>query len=238
MITLYGSFPAFGLPQSSPFVMKAEVQLKMAGIPYSLERGTPGDGPKGKIPWIVEADLKIGDSTFIRAYIEKAHGVDLDRGLTEEMRARSWAIERMLEDHLYWALLYDHWIDDANFERGPSHFFDPLPAESRETARAATRKRVADMLYAQGIGRHSPREVEELGRRSVAALAALLGDKAHLMGPAPSAVDAAAFAMTASLLCPVFDSELRSFAESQANLVAFRDRMMREYYPEFAKAAA
>jgi len=86
MITLYGSFPAFDLPQSSPFVMKAEVQLKMAGIPYGLERGTPGDGPKGKIPWIVEADLKIGDSTFIRAYIEKAHGVDLDRGLTPEMR--------------------------------------------------------------------------------------------------------------------------------------------------------
>jgi glutathione S-transferase len=113
-----------------------------------------------------------------------------------------------------------------------------LPAETRETARSATRKRVADMLYAHGIGRHSPREVEELGRRSVAALAALLGNKAHLMGPAPSAVDAAAFAMTASLLCPVFASALRSFAESQANLVAFRDRMMREYYPEFAKAAA
>src|SRR5580692_4763877 len=32
MLTLYGFGPAFGLPDPSPFVMKSEVQLKMAGI--------------------------------------------------------------------------------------------------------------------------------------------------------------------------------------------------------------
>ena len=238
MITLYGFLPAFGLPCASPFVLKTDVQLKMSGLPYAHGAGgVPQNGPKGKIPYIEDGGRLIGDSTVIRAHIEKTYGVDLDRGLTPEMRARSWAIERMLEDHLYWAILYDHWIDDANFERGPSHFFDPLPAETRETVRAATRKRVADMLQAQGIGRHSPEEVQELGRRSVTALAALLGNKAHLMGPEPSAVDATAFAMIACLLSPTFASALRSFAESQENLVAFSDRMMGEYYPQFAKAA-
>ena len=34
MITLYGFGPAFGLPDPSPYVMKTEVQLKMAGLGY------------------------------------------------------------------------------------------------------------------------------------------------------------------------------------------------------------
>lgn len=238
MITLFGSFPAFGLPQASPFVMKTEVQLKMAEVPYRLERGSPAEGPTQKIPYIVEAHYKIGDSTFIREHIERQHGVDLDRGLTAEMRARGWAIERMLEDHLYWAIVYERWMIDENFTKGPAHFFDLLPPDGREAARTEARRNVAANLHGQGLGRHSHTEVVALGRRSVAALSALLGNKAYLMGPAPSAVDATAFAMIAALTAPVFFSELRMYTEGLPNLTRFRDRMMGEYYPVFARKAA
>jgi glutathione S-transferase len=238
MITLYGSFPAFGLPQASPFVMKTEVQLKMAELPYRLERGSPAEGPTRKIPYIAEAHHKIGDSTFIREHIERQHGIDLDRGLTPEMRARGWAIERMLEDHLYWAIVYERWMVDENFAKGPAHFFDLLPPDAREHARGEARRNVAAMLDGQGLGRHSHAEIVALGSRSVAALSALLGNKAYLMGPAPSAVDATAFGMIAALMAPLFTSQLRSFAESKVNLVRFRDRMMAEYYPVFARKAA
>lgn len=238
MVTLYGSFPAFGLPQASPFVMKTEVQLKMAEVPYCLERGARDDAPKKKIPYIVEADHKIGDSTFIRDHIEKAYGIDLDRGLTVEMRARGWAIERMLEDHLYWAIVHCRWMDDENFAAGPAHFFDTLPRDIREEARSAARANVANNLYGQGLGRHSAEEVTDLGCRSLAALAALLGNKAHLLGPAPSGVDATAFAMIAAATAPAFRSTLRDFAESKPNLIAYRDRMLREYYPAFAARQA
>lgn len=238
MITLYGSFAAYGLPQASPFVMKTEVQLKMAGLPYRSERGRPADAPKGKIPFIVDADLRLGDSTFIRDHIEQMHGIDLDRGLTPDMRARAWAIERMLEDHLYWVLVHIRWMDDANFAKGPAHLFDALPEEARASTRETTRQRVRDTLYGQGIGRHSPAEIEALGRRSVGALAVLLGNRAFLLGPEPCAVDATAFAMMASLLTPFFESGLRLFAESHANLVAYCDRMMREHYPAYMQKAA
>jgi glutathione S-transferase len=238
MITLYGSFPAFGLPQASPFVMKTEVQLKMAEIPYRLERGSPVDGPKGKIPYIVEAHHRIGDSTFIREHIERQHGIDLDRGLTPEMRARGWAIERMLEDHLYWAIVHERWMIDDNFAMGPAHFFNLLAPDAREAARAEARRNVAANLHGQGLGRHSHEEIVALGRRSVGALSALLGNKAFLMGPAPSAADATAFGMIAALLAPLFTSQLRQFGESLPNLVRYRDRMMAEYYPVFARKAA
>ena len=41
MLTFYGFGPAFCLPDPSPFVMKSEVQLKMAGVPYKFERAAP-----------------------------------------------------------------------------------------------------------------------------------------------------------------------------------------------------
>ena len=238
MITLYGFGPLFGLPDPSPFVLKTEVQLKLAEIPFGKARALPKDTPKGKIPYIEDDGETIADSTFIREHIEKKYGVDLDLGLTRDMRARAWAIERMLEDHLYWAIVHLRWADDRNFAKGPARFFDALSIESRETAREAGRRRVLESLRAHGLGRHSKAEIEELGRRSVASISALLGNKPYLLGPEPCGVDATAFGMVASLLTPWFESDLRHYAESHRNLVSFRDRMLAEHYPGFLRKAA
>jgi glutathione S-transferase len=238
MITLYGFGPMFGLPDPSPFLLKTEIQLKLAELSFGKARGRPSDAPKGKLPYIEDDGQTIADSTFIREHIERKYGVDLDRGLTRDMRARAWAIERMLEDHLYWAIVHLRWADERNFSKGPSHFFDTLPPDVRETTRQAARRRVLDMLRAQGFGRHAKAEIEELGRRSVAALSALLGNKPYLLGPESCAVDATAFGMIAGLLTPWFESDLRRYAESHGNLVSFRDRMLAEHYPGFLRKAA
>src|SRR5438045_4406939 len=179
MITLYGFGPLFGLPDPSPFVLKTEVQLKLAEIPVGKARALPKDAPKGKIPYIEDDGEIVGDSTFIREHIEKKYGVDLDLGLTRDMRARAWAIERMLEDHLYWAIVDLRWADERNFAKGPSHFFNTLPPDVRAATRDAARRRGLEALRAHGLGRYGQAEIEELGRRSVAALSALLGSKPY-----------------------------------------------------------
>ena len=135
MLTFYGFGPAFGLPDPSPFVMKSEVQLKMAGVPYKFERAAPPTAPKGKIPFIRTGAHRVGDSTFIRAHVEKEYGFDFDKGLSAEQRALAWAVERMLEDHLYFAILHARWLDDENWDKGPKHFFDGAPQGVAEGAR-------------------------------------------------------------------------------------------------------
>ncbi len=234
MLTFYGFGSAFGLPDPSPFVMKSEVQLKMAGVPYRFERASPPDAPKGKMPFIKTGAHRVGDTTFIRAYIEKAHGFDFDKGLSAEQRAQAWAIVRMLEDHLYFAIVHARWMDDENWEKGPSHFFDGAP----EGVAAGARERVRQTLHSHGLGRHRDDEVAELGTRSIDALAAQLGDKPHLFGDTPCGADATAFAFTAAVLTPFFDTKLRKAAEGHANLVAYRDRMVERYYPDLAEKAA
>lgn len=235
MITFYGFGPAFGLPDPSPFVMKSEVQLKMAGVAYKFERAAPTMGPKGKIPFIQTGAHRVGDSTFIRAHIEKEFGFDFDKGLSAGQRAQAWAIERMLEDHLYFAMVHARWLDDENWEKGPkAQFFAGAPDGVADGAR----ERVRQSLHSHGLGRHRDDEIAELGARSLDSLAVLLGDKPFLFGATPCGADATAFAFTAATLTPFFDSALRRRAERHANLAAYRDRMMDLYYPQFAREAA
>jgi len=236
MITLYGFGPGFGLPDPSPFVMKTDIQLKMSGLPYRFERGGPQSGPKGKIPYVQDGDVRIGDSTFIRDHIEDVYGIDLDAGLTPDQRARGWAIERMLEDHLYFALIHVRWMNDDNFAKGPAHFFDALPDEIRDQTRSEARERLRANLHGQGLGRHSDEEIAYLGARTLFALSGILGEKTYFLGEEASSVDATAFAMIAGVITPYFDSKLRDAALRCTNLVAYSERMMRRFYPEFAAA--
>ena len=128
MITLYSFGPAFGLPDPSPFVSKAELLLKMARLPYTIDTHGFRKAPKGKLPYIVDDGEAVADSTFIRWHLEKKYHIDFDRGLNAEQRAIAWAFEKMLEDHLYWAVVKDRWLNDANFAKGPRKFFRGLPA--------------------------------------------------------------------------------------------------------------
>jgi glutathione S-transferase len=156
----------------------------------------------------------------------------LDRGFDARTRAEAWAIERMIENHFTWTLVYARWILPANFEKGPARLFDNAPEGIRAQLRQDVRARVAEALQAVGIGRHSGTEIVELGDRSLSALSTLLGDKAYLMGDAPCGVDATALGALAGATTPFFDSALRQRAETYSKLTAYVDRMKRQYYPD------
>jgi len=231
MITLYGFGPGSGLPENSPYVTKTEVQLQLAGLAYRKAQATPTDSPKGQLPFIDDDGRLIADSTFIRAHIERTYGVDLDEGLNARERAEAWAIERMVENHFGFTVGYMRWLIPENFEKGPARWFDEAPEAARDGQRADMLARVTANFMANGVARHEPDEVVELGARSLSALALFLGDKPYLMGSQPCGVDAVAFALLAGLLTPAFDSALRRRAEGFANLAAYVDRMMARFYP-------
>ncbi|MDB5477182.1 MAG: glutathione S-transferase family protein [Phenylobacterium sp.] len=236
MITLYGAGEGFGLPEISPYVMKTEVQLKMAGLAYRKVQGRREDSPKGQLPYIDLGGKRVADSTFIRGYLERSFGLDLDAGLDTRGRAEAWAIERMVENQLNWVAAHAIWLDADNFAKGPAHFFDDAPEGVAEAIRRDVQQKVRETVFVVGVGRHSEPEIVALGLRSLAALSAILGDSRYLMGDRPCGADATMFGMLAYVLTPFFDSELRRQAEAFGNLTAYVERMMAEFYPAFAWA--
>lgn len=228
MIILYGAGEGFGLPEISPYVTKTEVQLRMAGLAYEKRRGCREESPKGQVPFIDAGGVRIADSTFIRGFLERTYGIDFDEGLAPEQRATAWAIERMMENHYGWTLAKARWLDPVNFAKGPAHFFDGAPDGVREAVQGEVQARVHG-----AIGRHSDLETVALGVRSLAAVAAILGDKRFLFGDRPCGADATVFAMLAGTLTPFFESELKRRAEGFGTLVAYVDRLMARFYPEF-----
>ena len=237
MITLYSFGPGFGLPDPSPFVTKAEVLLKMAERPYRVDTSGFSKAPKGKLPYIQDDGEVIADSTFIRWYLERKYKVDFDRGLSPEQRAIAWAFEKMFEDHLYWAVVHARWMDDTNFAKGPRTFFRAVPAPVRPLVVAMIRRQLRRTLHGQGFGRHSPDEIVALGTRSVDATADFLGTKPYIMGAEPMGLDATAFAFVAGVLCPLFDTPLRSAAERHENLKRYVGWMTARFYPDQVEIA-
>jgi glutathione S-transferase len=232
MITLASFGPAFGLPDPSPFVTKTEVLLKMSGLPFEKRAIGMRKAPKGKLPYIEDDGRVIGDSTFIRLYLERKYGVDFDRGLTSAQKGTAWAMEKMLEDHLYWIIVNTRWLNDENFRKGPAILFDRVPAPIRPMIKSMVRRRLRGTLHSHGIGRHSADEIEELGARALAAVSGVLGENEYLTGPQICGADATVYAFMISARCAHFDTALRAAAEKLPNVGAYCERMTRKFYPQ------
>jgi glutathione S-transferase len=237
MITLYTFGPSAGLPDPSPFVMKAETLLKIAGLSYRTDTTGFAKAPKRKLPYVDDDGVKIPDSTFIRKHLEAKYGIDFERGLSAEQKAIAWAFEKMAEDHLYWTIVEARWMHDANFDKGPRSYFQSLPAPIRPLVRMVARHQVRRSLHGQGTGRHTHEEIVTLARHSIDAIATYLGDKPFFMGAEPKGVDATMFAFVASALCPQFTTPIRDHAERHGNLRRYVGRMTARYYSDYPEIA-
>lgn len=238
MITLHQFPSAFGLPNLSPFCMKVETYLRMAGIEYRSVIANLRRAPKGKAPWIEDGGEVVADSGFILEYLRSKYGDRLDAALTPEQRAASVALTRLMEEHLYWTVLYARWMEEEHWRELRPIFFGSMPAPLRWFVPALARATLRKELWGHGIGRHRAEEIYALGCSDITALADSLGGRPYFMGDAPASVDAVAYAFLANLLWVPLNPPLQAHAQSRPSLPAYCARMRARYYPETTDRAA
>lgn len=232
MITAYAFIPAFGVPNPSPFCMKVEILLQMAGLAHETKiEGNPRKAPKGKIPFIRDGGALIGDSTFIQQHLETKYGLDFDNGLNAQERAISHAFARMAEERLYWCLVYSRWIEEANWPKIKAAFFSDLPPVIRSIVPAIGRKGVRTALHGHGLGRHSRDEIYALGEKDLAAIAAQLGDKPFMMGDSATSLDAVLYPFVEGLWIEELPSPLLTAIKQHDNLGAYKERCRALWFP-------
>jgi glutathione S-transferase len=234
MITLYGSGPMFGMPHASPFVMKAEVLLKLSKLPYQNAKANLRKAPKGKMPWIDDSGKLIADSSFIRRHLEDEYKIDFSGGYDAQTLGHGLALEHLMEDHVYWLNVHNRWLKPDNFVRGPIRFFDEAPALIRPLIARMVLKKVAANSIAHGIGRHTDDERLALAKIAIDAISNILDKNRYVLGDRVSGADATTYGFMLSMCCPLFTSPYADYARTKSNISNYLQHMTAQFYPEFA----
>ncbi len=222
---------AWGLPSISPFCLKLDAYLRIAGIPFrAIVDATPFKGPKGKLPWIEHEGKRIGDSGLIIEYLEGRFGCGLNGDLSTAERAVARAMRRLIEENLYWTMVYDRWMVDENWSRFRDVVLGELSFPVRRIIGPIARRGVRRQLQGHGIGLHSQDEVYAIGQGDIGAIADFLGAKPFLMGATASELDAIAYGFLANIARVPIESPLKREVLDRANLVDYLGRIDGQYF--------
>ena len=227
------TFPAaLGEPSASPFCVKAMCLLQASGaewIPKVVN--DPRKAPNGKLPVLIDNGVSVADSDGIRAHLEQKFGVNFDEGLTATQRATSRAVIRMVEEHLYFALVSDRWLNDENWVHVKQAFFPSIPKGFYGLVTNMVRKKTRAQVYAQGMGRHSDSVQVRRAGQDIAAIKVLLGDKPYLFGDAPTAADMSVVPIMSAITNSPTQTALSDLIINDPALMAYLGRGRDTMYP-------
>jgi glutathione S-transferase len=228
----------FAIPNLSPFCCKLETWLRIAGIPYEVvETPDPREGPRGKVPFIEDAGVRIGDTSLIVEHLTKTRNVDPDVRLGASERAIALLVQRTLEEHYAFAVVYTHLVRGAGLEHTRSRF-DAVPAMVRPLVARAVRKHIEKLLWYQGTLRFSDEEICAAATRDWHAVMKVMSDGPFFFGDEPSGIDAVVFGTLATSVLTPIPSPIRDFLCSQPTLVSYAERMRARFFPELVPARA
>lgn len=227
VIKLYQFPTAHGVENLSPFCMKVEVFLRLAGLPYEIKwTANPGKGPLGKLPFIRDEDGKVVcDSETIVEHLIRKHDLRIDAGLSPDEKAIGHAFQRMLSEHTYFALLYHRWINPKVWPITRQTFFGSIPAPIRGALATYVQRKTERDLKGHGLGRHNEAEINRRVQQDIAAIAEHLNVKPYFMGDKPSSIDATVYAFLANMWEVQVDTPLKAIVGAHKNLVAYCERM-------------
>jgi len=227
----------FAIPNLSPFCCKLETWLRIAQIPYEVvDTPDPRKAPKGKLPFIEDAGVRIADTSLIVDYLAKTRGVDLDRQLAPSQRPIALLVQRTLEEHYAFVTLYTHFIRADGWQHTRATF-DTVPTIARALVASMVRGRMRKILWTQGVSRHSDADIIEAGLRDWRAVLPVMGEGPFFFGDEPTGVDAIVFGALATTVLTPIESPIRHFLRSQPACVAYAERMRARYFPELAAPA-
>jgi len=228
MLILKSFAPAINVRCPSIFGLKADALLAMSGLEYKVEDGDIRKAPMGKIPVLVDDGKIIPDTSLIKKHLEDVHGIDFDGSLSAEQRATAKAIQRMVENHLYFAMIHFRWIE--NPERVRDTLFKNIPALPRKFIFKMVLKKVRQANEGHGIGRHDRSDILAFAMEDLEALSVLLGTKPFMFGNTPTSVDASVFGALENIINSTETSDLQDGARRFENLVQYCDRFRDEVF--------
>ncbi|MCX7630720.1 MAG: glutathione S-transferase family protein [Geminicoccaceae bacterium] len=226
-------FPEPWARHPNPFVLALETWLRLAELPFTVENSLRGEWlPDARLPRLRDGARLIVGLDAILDHLKASRGIDPDAALAPHQQAEAKALRRLLEDHLYFAILWARWFDpdaEARYDREVVAPFHPL---LRPIARSLLRLRVGRLLDLHGLGRMHADAILALARDDLDALSRYLGDKPFFMGEQLTTLDAIVYGFLANVYYLPIGARLKKLAYDFPNLVSFCETMEAGVYGE------
>lgn len=231
MIELHQFTDVPNTPDLSNYCAKVELYLKSNGIEYKRVVGSPRVAPKKKLPMIKDEDRVICDSEHIIQYLNEKLNISMDQHLNPYEKAVSYSVQKLVDEYLYFILLYSRWQDDEGWAQTLDAFFSDFPYVIRRFIVPLVRKGVMKKLSGHGISRHTPKEIYDFADEAFTHIAHILGDKKYLMGDQLTQVDMSLFSVLYAFgHSPVKGEATRRYSRF-INLNSYCKRIADQYYP-------
>jgi len=225
MIELHQFRPVLGIPNASPFCMKAEAYLLYRDIPYKFVPSSPRKSPSKLVPFIKDGGKSITDTEDIMDYFEKNQANPLDADISHRDLATAKMIRIWVEQNLFWQITYMRWADPVGWENFSPVLKSNIPRAMRGPAVYLIRRHLLKQMRSRGLRSDDVKGAYAKGGAQLDTLADFLGDSGFAFGENPSRLDLTLYAFIANIMDQDQPNDLRDYARRIHNLRSYCDRM-------------
>ena len=229
MIKLYQFRPFWGLPNASPFCMKAETYLRFREIDFETVACNPRQSPSKQIPFITIDELgdshTITDSEKIISYFESRQEKPMDAGLTAQQKATAYLIRSKVEEELYWQITYMRWGDPQGWAVFLPDLKKHMEGLKGKVLPWIIRRILLRQMSRRGMKAENTEASYAPGIRLLDVLSDMLGKKDFFLGKDIRTLDMSVYAFLANIIDQPHPNLIQNHARELDNLVAYCKRI-------------
>lgn len=236
MIDLYQPSPAFELSSINPRCMTVEGFLRVANIAHQVIIDDSNEQSLSyNMPMIRDNGISISGCDNILHYLQSKLEFSMDGHLSQQQQVLQHCAKRMLNEHLYWALLYSRWAEESCNNTLTKHLFIDVPPPLSGIKAKKLRKYYLQQLDAQGLGKNDANAVYQQAEKDLESLAAILSDRQWFGGDFVSQLDLYAQAYLTQIMISELASPLQKLVQKHGNLTDYQIRAKAVMFPEKAQ---
>jgi len=223
----------FSLPNASPFCLKLEAILRWQKIPFVIKHALPFEGPFKKVPFVSYQGKKLGDSSHIIETLIKDNQIQYSESLD---LAIGHSFQRVVEEHLYWTVVYFRWQDSQAWPTLRDAFFGAIPVFVRPFIVAKARKQATRALWGQGIGRLPTALIIARAKADLTAINERLQKHRYICGEQLTHYDLAIWAVLRQLVDCELKIQHTELAQSFSEITRYVKDITRQLAPVWQDA--
>lgn len=220
---LFQFAPVMGM-NPSPYCMKVETFLKLAGVEYKTINSffNLDKFSRHKFPVIQYNQEIVQDSSNIIAYLDRVFGKNMDAGLTDKEEMITTCFKSLVEAELGPIVVYYRWANDAGWAKWSAEAFKSMnPLLKMLGVPRFARSNTIKQLYSSGIGRVPEQEILDKARSIFKALDTQLGKSKFLLGDKFHLIDLSVYGVLAQIILFPMETPLQALGLQFDRLVTY-----------------